>query len=185
MISSKSAINHTCIACDSCRKTKSKCERGAGDGSPCKSCALAGSSKSDHLSPFRLINALKACTFLGPSYKRGPPKGYIHAIEQRWHQVESLLGVILQCSDPRVQSIVADLRQDELAREILNRVDHGPYGPSGRRFQPQGATKEDFFASVLRSNGSTSSGRDNSRSRRQSRVSREKVSLTQGVYSRN
>ncbi|KAJ4485754.1 fungal-specific transcription factor domain-containing protein [Lentinula aciculospora] len=146
----------------SCRKTKSKCERVAGEGVPCKSCALAGTT----------------CTFLGPSYKRGPPKGYIHAIEQRWHQVESLLGVILQCTDPRVQGVVADLRQDELACEILNRVDMGPYGPSGRRFRPQGATKEDFFASVLRSNGGPP-GRDHSRSRRQSRVSREKVSLTQ------
>ena len=67
-------------------------------------------------------------TFLkGPSYKRGPPKGYIHAIEQRWHQVESLLGAILQCPDPRVQNIVYDLRQDDLAREILGRVDSGPY----------------------------------------------------------
>ncbi|KIK70628.1 hypothetical protein GYMLUDRAFT_209950 [Collybiopsis luxurians FD-317 M1] len=149
-------------ACDQCRKTKSKCEKGVGEGTPCKSCALAGTT----------------CTFLGPSYKRGPPKGYIHAIEQRWHQVESLLGVILQCADPRVQGVVADLRQDELAREILNRVDMGPYGPSGRRYQSHGATKEDFFASVLRSNGVTP-GRDSSRSRRQSRVSREKVSLTQ------
>ncbi|KAJ3874729.1 fungal-specific transcription factor domain-containing protein [Lentinula edodes] len=150
-------------ACDQCRKTKSKCERVAGEGVPCKSCVLAGTT----------------CTFLGPSYKRGPPKGYIHAIEQRWHQVESLLGVILQCTDPRVQGLVADLRQDELACEILNRVDMGPYGPSGKRFQPQGATKEDFFASVLRSNGGAAPGRDHSRSRRQSRVSREKVSLTQ------
>ncbi len=65
--------------------------------------------------------------FLGPSYKRGPPKGYIHAIEQRWHQVESLLGALMQCNDPRVQSIVTDLRQDDLAREILGRVDSGPY----------------------------------------------------------
>lgn len=63
----------------------------------------------------------------GPSYKRGPPKGYIHAIEQRWHQVESLLGAIMQCTDPRVQNIVQELRQDELAREILGRVDTGPY----------------------------------------------------------
>ncbi|KAI3622119.1 hypothetical protein WG66_015820 [Moniliophthora roreri] len=149
-------------ACDQCRKTKSKCERGANEGVPCKSCALSGT----------------ACTFLGPSYKRGPPKGYIRAIEQRWHQVESLLGVILQCPDPRVRSVVSDLRQDELAREILQRVDTGPYGPSGRRFQSQGATKEDFFASVLRSNGSIP-GREQSRNRRQSRVSREKVSSTQ------
>ncbi|KAK0481545.1 fungal-specific transcription factor domain-containing protein [Armillaria novae-zelandiae] len=155
-------------ACDQCRKTKSKCERGAADSTQCKSCAQAGT----------------ACTFLGPSYKRGPPKGYIHAIEQRWHQVESLLGALMQCNDPRVQSIVTDLRQDDLAREILGRVDSGPYGPSGRRNQRSGATKEDFFASVLRSN-ETSPARDPSRSRRQSRVSREKVSSAQGKPSQS
>lgn len=149
-------------ACDQCRKTKSKCERPAGDGKICKSCALAGTP----------------CTFLGPSYKRGPPKGYIHAIEQRWHQVESLLGAILQCPDPRVKSIVSDLKQDDLAREILDRVDMGPYGPSGKRMQSVGSTREDFFASVLKSN-EMSNSRDPSRALRQSRVSREIVSSSQ------
>lgn len=144
-------------ACDQCRKTKSKCERGPTD-SQCKSCALAGT----------------ACTFLGPSYKRGPPKGYIHAIEQRWHQVESLLGALIQCRDPKVQDLVQTMRQDELAREIIDRVDMGPYGPSGR--QTDGATKEDIFSSILRSNESSMGSRDSSRSRRQSRVSREIVS---------
>ncbi|KAF6766696.1 fungal-specific transcription factor domain-containing protein [Ephemerocybe angulata] len=149
-------------ACDQCRKTKSKCERPTGDGKKCKSCALAGTP----------------CTFLGPSYKRGPPKGYIHAIEQRWHQVESLLGAILQCPDPHVKTIVSDLKQDDLAREILDRVDMGPYGPSGRRLQSVGSTREDFFASVLKSN-EMSNSRDPSRALRQSRVSREIVSSSQ------
>ncbi|KDR85752.1 hypothetical protein GALMADRAFT_384548 [Galerina marginata CBS 339.88] len=148
-------------ACDQCRKTKSKCEPLAGDSKTCKSCALTGT----------------ACTYLGPSYKRGPPKGYIHAIEQRWHQVEALLGAILQCPDPRVQSVASDLRQDDLAREILARVDSGPYGPSGRRTQRGDATKEDFFASILKSNESSQA--DSSRTRRQSRVSREIVSSNQ------
>ncbi|TRM66257.1 fungal-specific transcription factor domain-containing protein [Schizophyllum amplum] len=130
----------------------SKCERGPTD-SQCKSCALAGT---------------------GPSYKRGPPKGYIHAIEQRWHQVESLLGALIQCRDPKVQDLVQTMRQDELAREIIDRVDMGPYGPSGR--QTDGATKEDIFSSILRSNESSMGSRDSSRSRRQSRVSREIVS---------
>ncbi|KAF9567781.1 hypothetical protein CPC08DRAFT_739993 [Agrocybe pediades] len=147
-------------ACDQCRKTKSKCERSSGDSKMCKSCALTGTP----------------CTYLGPSYKRGPPKGYIHAIEQRWHQVEALLGAILQCPDQRVQSVVSDLRQDDLAREILGRVDSGPYGPSGRRNQRADATKEDFFASILKSNESAA---DLSRARRQSRVSREIVSSNQ------
>jgi len=115
---------------------------------------------------------------MGPSYKRGPPKGYIHAIEQRWHQVEALLGSVLQCPDEGVQRFVADLKQDDLAREILGRVDAGPYGPAGRRAQPADATKEDFFASILKSNASSTNA-DPSRSRRQSRVSREIVSSNQ------
>ncbi|KAJ7246249.1 fungal-specific transcription factor domain-containing protein [Mycena haematopus] len=156
---SQSTRKRSSRACDQCRKTKSKCERVGNE--TCKGCALLGT----------------VCSFLGPSYKRGPPKGYIHAIESRWHQVEALLGAILQCPEPRVQSIISDLRTDELAREILGRVDAGPYGPSGRLEQPGAATKEDFFASILRSSGSPQS--DTSRSRRQSRVSREKVSSIQ------
>ncbi|KAI9570337.1 fungal-specific transcription factor domain-containing protein [Boletus coccyginus] len=143
-------------ACDQCRKTKSKCESSTTPGT-CKGCSLGGN----------------VCTFLGPSYKRGPPKGYIHAIEQRWQQVESLLGSLLACPDRRVQDLLADIRQDELAREILNRVDTGPFGPLGRLSQPAGATKEDFFACIFRSNETS---HDAARSRRQSRVSREIVS---------
>ncbi|KAG6873206.1 hypothetical protein C0995_001560 [Termitomyces sp. Mi166 len=91
-------------------------------------------------------------------------------------QVESLLGAIIQCPDPRVQDLVSDLKQDDLAREIIRRVDNGPYGPSGRRSQPHGATKEDFFASILKDSESSVPSRDSARVRRQSRVSREIVS---------
>ena len=63
----------------------------------------------------------------GPSFKRGPPKGYIHAIEQRWHQVESVLGAILTSTDPYVQALINNLRKDDLARDILARVDSGPF----------------------------------------------------------
>ncbi|KAJ7070780.1 fungal-specific transcription factor domain-containing protein [Mycena amicta] len=85
-------------ACDQCRKTKSKCERT--DNETCKGCAAAKT----------------VCTFLGPSYKRGPPKGYIHAIESRWHQVESLLGALLQCPDSRVQGIISDASSSRRSR---------------------------------------------------------------------
>ena len=53
-------------------------------------------------------------------------------------------------------------------------------GPSGRRSQPADATKEDFFASILRSNEAAQV--DSSRARRQSRVSREIVSSNRGLY---
>ncbi|KAI6047865.1 fungal-specific transcription factor domain-containing protein [Pisolithus marmoratus] len=139
-------------ACDQCRKTKSKCEPAHVPGS-CRSCVVSGNR---------------------PSYKRGPPKGYIQAIEQRWHQVEALLGAIIACSDSRVQNLLAEIREDDLAREILDRVDTGPFGPSGRLTQATGATKEDFLACVFRSN--EGSAREASRLRRQSRMSRENVS---------
>lgn len=81
-----------------------------------------------------------ACTFLGPSRKRGPPKGYIDAIEARLHQTEALLGIIISLSssqssssgDERAKSLLSDLSKDPLAREIINRVDGSVYGVKGR-----------------------------------------------------
>ncbi|KAG6380094.1 hypothetical protein JVT61DRAFT_8179 [Boletus reticuloceps] len=126
------------LACDQCRKSKCKCER-ALDGGPCKSCIMLGTP----------------CTFLGPSRKRGPPKGYIDAIEARLHQTEALLGVLLAVEAERanestaeaparirdlngsendcLQGVLTILRKDALAREILNRVDSSPYGVKGRK----------------------------------------------------
>lgn len=60
-------------ACDQCRKYKCKCER-SNPNEPCKNCVMLGTQ----------------CTFSGPSRKRGPPKGYIDAIEARLHQTEAL-----------------------------------------------------------------------------------------------
>jgi hypothetical protein len=65
--------------------------------------------------------------FPGPSFKRGPPTGYINAVEKRWHQVESLLGAIMACPDPRTQAIISELRKDDLACAILDRVYSGPF----------------------------------------------------------
>jgi hypothetical protein len=67
-----------------------------------------------------LLVALE-CTFLGPSRKRGPPKGYIDAIEARLHQTEAVLGIILSLAggldgsrgdgDPGASSLIEDLCQ--------------------------------------------------------------------------
>lgn len=69
---------------------------------------------------------------LGPSFKRGPPKGYINAIEQRLHQVEAIFGVLVSSRDERTQSVINDLRKDPMASEIISRVDVGPYGSDRR-----------------------------------------------------
>ncbi|PCH37572.1 hypothetical protein WOLCODRAFT_84184 [Wolfiporia cocos MD-104 SS10] len=102
-------------ACDQCRKSKCKCER-AGPQDPCRNCVMLGTP----------------CTFLGPSRKRGPPKGYIDAIEARLHQTEALIGILLGSRDARARGVLADLGEDPLAKEIITRVDNSPYGHKGR-----------------------------------------------------
>ncbi|KZT22933.1 hypothetical protein NEOLEDRAFT_1070364 [Neolentinus lepideus HHB14362 ss-1] len=111
-------------ACDQCRKSKCKCER-ASENEPCKNCVLLNTP----------------CTFLGPSRKRGPPKGYIDAIEARLHQTEALVGILLGSADARARSLLDDLASDTLAKEIINRVDNSPYGTKGRRRGADGASR--------------------------------------------
>ncbi|KAH8083353.1 fungal-specific transcription factor domain-containing protein [Cristinia sonorae] len=110
-------------ACDRCRKSKCKCERTSLQ-EPCKNCILLGT----------------ACTFLGPSRKRGPPKGYIDAIEARLHQTEALIGILLSSKDSRAKTLLDDLREDTLAKEIISRVDNGTYGHQGRLHASQPST---------------------------------------------
>ncbi|KAF5384170.1 hypothetical protein D9615_003165 [Tricholomella constricta] len=86
----------------------------------------------DHSPDYRSVSPY-ACTFLGPSRKRGPPKGYIDAIEARLHQTEALLGIMISASDSRAQSLLRDISKDPLAKEIINRVDNSPYGVKGRK----------------------------------------------------
>lgn len=49
------------------------------------------------------------CTYKESTKKRGPPKGYIEAIEGKLHRLEALLGSIIQEDDPRSQAILAEL----------------------------------------------------------------------------
>ncbi|PVG01630.1 hypothetical protein CPB86DRAFT_871039 [Serendipita vermifera] len=92
-------------ACDQCRRAKSKCRR-FGD-SPCQNCITLGVE----------------CTFLGPSRKRGPAKGYLSDLELKLHQMEALIGVLLASKDPRATSLITDMSKDAAARDIINRVD--------------------------------------------------------------
>ncbi|KAL4247550.1 hypothetical protein ABKN59_007339 [Abortiporus biennis] len=102
-------------ACDQCRKSKCKCER-SNPQEPCRNCVMLGTP----------------CTFLGPSRKRGPPKGYIDAIEARLHQTEALIGILLSSKDNRAKTLLEDLSLDPLAKDIINRVNNSPYGYKGR-----------------------------------------------------
>ncbi|GAA5916517.1 uncharacterized protein JCM6883_005446 [Sporobolomyces salmoneus] len=97
-------------ACDNCRKQKSKCARIFDPATQepvggCQNCLTAGVE----------------CTFNGATRKRGPPKGYIEAIESRLHRMEALLGGILQNDDPRAQALLGELIGDEESRDMLAR----------------------------------------------------------------
>ncbi|KAH8924892.1 hypothetical protein BT69DRAFT_1332618 [Atractiella rhizophila] len=95
---------------DNCRKSKCKCTRDIDPETKlpvgaCQNCMAVGTE----------------CTFLGASRKRGPPKGYIEAIESRLHRMEALLGGLLQNDDPRAQALLGELIGDDEARDILAR----------------------------------------------------------------
>ncbi|ORE10344.1 hypothetical protein BCV72DRAFT_268886, partial [Rhizopus microsporus var. microsporus] len=77
-------------ACEQCRKKKVKCD---GTSPLCTNCVSLGIQ----------------CTYKESTKKRGPPKGYIEAIEGRLHRLEALLGSIVQEDDPRSQAIIAEL----------------------------------------------------------------------------
>ncbi|KAI9059123.1 hypothetical protein FKP32DRAFT_1580451 [Trametes sanguinea] len=143
-------------ACDRCRKSKSKCEPARAEGQPCKSCALMGAGE---------------CQQASPSFRRGPPKGYIQALEHRLHQVESVLAAIMSSTDIRSRSVIDELRKDELAAHILETVDAGPFGRAGREKRSIDPTKDNFFSSIVTDRPKAQSHR----SRRESRATRETV----------
>ncbi|CAO3689252.1 unnamed protein product [Rhizopus stolonifer] len=77
-------------ACEQCRRKKVKC---------------------DGMLPFcgNCTSTSIGCTYKESTRKRGPPKGYIEAIEGRLHRLEALLGSIVQEDDPRSQAIFAEI----------------------------------------------------------------------------
>ncbi|PCH43468.1 hypothetical protein WOLCODRAFT_164462 [Wolfiporia cocos MD-104 SS10] len=149
-------VKRNARACDRCRKSKSKCEPAPNGGDQCKGCVAAKTE----------------CTFSGPSFRRGPPKGYIQALEHRLHQMESMLAAIMSSQDLRAKGIVADLRRDNLAKSILDGVDSGPFGLTGRQQRSIDPTQDNFFASIVKESALKQMSE---RSRRQSRMTRESV----------
>ncbi|KAJ2801880.1 hypothetical protein H4R20_003503, partial [Coemansia guatemalensis] len=75
-------------ACDRCRRKKVKCD---GRRPICTHCEAIGTS----------------CTYLDTTKKRGPPKGYIDAIECRLHAVEGLLKDLVH-NDSKAARFVVD-----------------------------------------------------------------------------
>ncbi|KAI9274313.1 fungal-specific transcription factor domain-containing protein [Phascolomyces articulosus] len=77
-------------ACEQCRRKKVKCD---GAAPLCGNCVVLDIQ----------------CTYKESTRKRGPPKGYIEAIEGRLHRLEALLGSIVQEGDPRFQAVMNEL----------------------------------------------------------------------------
>ena len=50
---------------------------------------------------------------------RGPPKGYIEAIENRMHRMEALLGGLLNNDDPRAQALLEECVAAPGLRQVL------------------------------------------------------------------
>ncbi|KAI9495479.1 fungal-specific transcription factor domain-containing protein [Zychaea mexicana] len=80
-------------ACDLCRRKKIKCD---GLSPVCSNCQA-----------FTL-----ECSYNDTTKKRGPPKGYIEAIENRLHKLEQILSDLAEnTEDPRSQAVLAELHQ--------------------------------------------------------------------------
>ncbi|EMD37552.1 hypothetical protein CERSUDRAFT_114195 [Gelatoporia subvermispora B] len=77
----------------------------------------------------------------------------------------------MSSEDHRARGIITDLREDGLANTILDRVDVGPFGASGRVQRSVDPTEDNFFASIV----SEETLPVNERAQRQSRASRESV----------
>lgn len=79
-------------ACDLCRKKKIKCDGASPICSNCQTFSLE-------------------CTYKDTTKKRGPPKGYIEAIENRLHKLEGFLNeIVKEEKDPRTQELLKELR---------------------------------------------------------------------------
>jgi len=49
------------------------------------------------------------------------------------HQTEALIGILLASKDSRAKTLLEDLSEDALAKEIIERVNNSPYGHKGRK----------------------------------------------------
>lgn len=105
---------------------------------------------------------------LEPNFQRGPPKGYIRALEQRLQLAESILGSVIASEDPASRSLVNALRRDPIAHSIVDRVSHGIYGVNA------GAAPEESESSILTSHTTSQHARDQGgRTTRETRAERE------------
>ncbi|CAG8509341.1 157_t:CDS:2 [Ambispora leptoticha] len=83
--SSLSKRRRVARACDTCRRKKVRCDgvQAGSDPPSCTNCKAYGYE----------------CAFIDAPKKRGPPKGYIEALETRLQRMESILGGLVQSGE--------------------------------------------------------------------------------------
>ncbi|KZT01747.1 uncharacterized protein LAESUDRAFT_717322 [Laetiporus sulphureus 93-53] len=121
-------------ACHRCRDFKAKCEPNSSNKDKCKKCDedRASTIGFSHCKRAFVRSHEKSAV----EQRRGPPKGYLHAIERRLHLVECLLSAIVTSQDIRAKGVVAALMKDPLARKILTEIqESGSHIPTERHEQ--------------------------------------------------
>ncbi|KDQ59891.1 hypothetical protein JAAARDRAFT_56822 [Jaapia argillacea MUCL 33604] len=148
-------------ACDRCRRTRNKCIRSGSESEsqqPCRTCISFG---------------------MRPLHKRGPPKGYVKALERRLQEVEGLLRAIIGSQDVGAQSLIADLRRDPTKLQVIEMIEQGPFGSDdGGALRASTSTKKEMLDYILQG-APTPSPSSNDPSRRLSRNSREQITSYQ------
>ncbi|CEP19040.1 hypothetical protein [Parasitella parasitica] len=112
-------------ACDLCRKKKIKCD----GASP-----VCGNCQAFHLD----------CSYKDTTKKRGPPKGYIEAIENRLHKLEAYLNDIVKNDqvDPRTLELIKEL-QSPLETPAGEKINGRPQRRQRRNNKHSGKTDID------------------------------------------
>ncbi|PWN20185.1 hypothetical protein BCV69DRAFT_277493 [Microstroma glucosiphilum] len=99
-------------ACDKCREQKCKCVADPHNPRSCTQCGMLGT----------------ACTFHGPSLKRGPPKGYLAAVINRLEAMEDTILAKLTgaADDPRARQLLLELIGESTLSQVLSgRIEFG------------------------------------------------------------
>ncbi|KAL9934810.1 hypothetical protein V8E36_006585 [Tilletia maclaganii] len=125
-------------ACDGCRRQKCKCEPDPHSKTACAQCTLLG----------------QRCTYNDQSKKRGPPKGYIEAIETRLHHMESILHELMCSQEPDARSTLERLVGEKVMNDIWSgkivlRKQHDPERRGSSRAGTGGKWKHSWWAAPL------------------------------------
>ena len=62
-----------------------------------------------------------------------PFNRYLHALEERCHSTEALIGILLSILDRRATSLLSEISEDPFLRNVLELVNNSSFGLSGRQ----------------------------------------------------